>query len=56
MPSFPPDDDETDPADRPRPLFGPAFWIALLFGLACVIAGLAFARLGPECLHPRAPP
>ena len=44
MPSSPPDDE----ADRPRPLFSAAFWIALLFGLVCVIAGLAFAAFGPR--------
>jgi hypothetical protein len=42
--------------DRPpRPLIGPAFWIAILFGLVCIAAGLAVARLGPHLLQPAAP-
>lgn len=52
MPSFPPEppeaDDDEGPAGRPRALFGVAFWIALLFGVLCVVAGYALARLGPQ--------
>ncbi len=52
MPSYPLDPDgdrdEDDGERGPRPLFVPAFWIALLFGLICVLAGLAFAVLGPR--------
>lgn len=36
--------------ERPRPLFGPVFWVALAFGLICVLAGWALARLGPKYL------
>jgi len=36
--------------DRPPRLMGPWFWIALLFGLACIVAGLALAKLGPKYL------
>ena len=39
-----PDDDQ---GRARRPLMGPAFWIALAFGLACVIGGLTLAKLGP---------
>jgi hypothetical protein len=51
--SPPPDDgsrqdDASD--DKPRPLMGVAFWIALAFGLACVAAGWAVARLAPGLL------
>jgi uncharacterized protein involved in exopolysaccharide biosynthesis len=35
---------------RPRRLMGPWFWIALTFGLACALAGLVLARLGPKYL------
>ena len=35
---------------RPRRLMGLWFWLALMFGLACVVAGLALARLGPKYL------
>lgn len=38
-----------DPADyRPRPLLGLSFWALLLFGLVCVLAGVALAILGPK--------
>jgi hypothetical protein len=40
-------DPEDDQTRAPRPLMGPAFWIALAFGLACVIGGLVLAKLGP---------
>ena len=36
--------------DRPPRLLSPWFWLALIFGLACVVAGLALARLGPKYL------
>jgi len=37
--------------DRRRPrLLSPWFWLALIFGLACIVAGLALARLGPKYL------
>ena len=45
---------ESGPGDngdeRPPRLMGPWFWIALAFGLACILAGLALARLGPQYL------
>ena len=31
-------------------MMGPWFWIALVFGLVCALAGLALARLGPKYL------
>src|SRR6185312_12611246 len=41
------DDDD----DRPPPrLVSRWFWLALIFGLACVVAGLALAKLGPKYL------
>ena len=43
------DNDAPDADDkRPRRLMGLGFWIALMFGLACVLAGLTIARLGPR--------
>ncbi len=42
-----------DPEDRdarPPRLMGPWFWLALLFALACILAGLALAKLGPKYL------
>jgi hypothetical protein len=46
------------PEPPPRPLrLGPGFWLAILFGVACIAAGYAVARLGPTLLAPRhAPP
>jgi hypothetical protein len=50
----PPDGDgDGDGGERPPPpprLMSPWFWLALIFGLACVVAGLALARLGPKYL------
>jgi hypothetical protein len=47
-PDHPPADDEP-----PKPLrLGPAFWASLIVGLACVIAGYLFSRLGPVLLPP----
>jgi len=43
-----PPPDEDDP--RPRRLLSRWFWLALIFGLACVAAGLALAWLGPKYL------
>ena len=38
-----------DPADyRPRALLGPSFWALLMFGLVCILAGVALAILGPK--------
>ena len=40
-----------DPDDRPPPrLMGTWFWLALIFALACIVAGLAVAKLGPKYL------
>lgn len=44
------DDDLHDPEHRRRPLMGPWFWLALIFALACMVAGLALAKLGPKYL------
>jgi hypothetical protein len=44
-------DDGGDRGDRrPRRLMSPWFWLALIFGLACIVAGLALAKLGPKYL------
>jgi hypothetical protein len=43
-PTPPPLPDEDDPA--PKALMTAGFWVALAFGLACVLAGLAVAALG----------
>lgn len=43
--------DEPDPRDDappPRRLLSPWFWLALIFGLGCIVAGFAVARLGPR--------
>jgi hypothetical protein len=46
------DDDHDNPGDEPPPprLLNPWFWLALIFCLACIIAGLAVAKLGPKYL------
>ena len=38
-----------DPADyaRPRRGLGLAFWAVIVFGLLCVLAGVAIDRFGP---------
>jgi hypothetical protein len=46
---------QTGAEDRPRPLMGAAFWIALAFGLVCVAAGWLVARLGPQLLAHHVP-
>ncbi|HEY8573404.1 COG4223 family protein [Phenylobacterium sp.] len=56
--SAPPDPSEIsapkDPAEyRPKPLLGPAFWVWIVFGLVCVIAGAVLATLGPKLLPAR---
>jgi hypothetical protein len=44
-----PDPAECDPAGRPpRPLLGLWFWLILAISLACVLAGLGVATLGPR--------
>lgn len=42
----------SDPDDnwRPRPLMGRAFWIMLVLGFVCVVAGAAVAWLLPGLL------
>jgi len=39
-----------DDQGRPSRLMSRWFWLALIFGLACVVAGLALAKLGPHYL------
>jgi hypothetical protein len=56
--SLPPDIAEpTAPRDpaayRPRALMGVSFWVMIVFGLACVAAGIAVATLGPRLLAGR---
>jgi hypothetical protein len=36
--------------EKPPRLLSPWFWLALIFGLACIVAGFAVARLGPHYL------
>ncbi len=43
-------DDPHDDGWRPRRLMGPWFWLALIFALGCIVAGLALAKLGPKYL------
>jgi hypothetical protein len=43
----PPEGDDDGPPPR---LMSPWFWLALIFGLACIVAGLALAKLGPKYL------
>ena len=43
-------------AYRKKPLLGLGFWIAIAFGVLCIAAGYALARLGPKYLAPPAQP
>ena len=47
------DEDPDREAPRRRG-FGLGFWIAIVFGLLCVAAGLGVARFGPKYLPPPA--
>ena len=41
--------------DTPRRRgFGAGFWIAIMFGILCVAAGLGVARFGPKYMPPAA--
>ena len=42
--------------DRRRSLLGPGFWLAMAFGVVCVIAGAAVTRYGPQLFKPVGPP
>lgn len=42
--------DEDDDAPHTPLRLGAGFWTALIFGLVCVAAGYAFARLAPALL------
>jgi hypothetical protein len=45
----------TEPAaERNKPMLGAGFWIAIAFGLLCIAAGYALAKLGPRYLPPAA--
>jgi hypothetical protein len=44
-----PGGDGDDPRPPPR-LMTTWFWLALIFALACIVAGLALAKLGPKYL------
>ena len=35
---------------------GLAFWAAMVFGLICILAGVAIDRYGPKLFPPHAPP
>jgi hypothetical protein len=50
MTAEPPPPDRHGDDHRPPKLMNPWFWLALIFGLACVVAGLALAKLGPKYL------
>ena len=51
-PNLPP-----DPADdRPRPLLGLGFWVTVVFGLLCVLAGVAVTLWGPQLFVASATP
>ena len=51
--STPPPEPKLDPDDGPPPkLMGVAFWLMIAFGLLCIAAGWAVARLGPTLLPP----
>jgi len=56
----PPDSDLTAPKDpaayRPRALLGVGFWAAMVFGVLCVLAGVALATFGPRWLAKRPVP
>lgn len=43
-PSLPPDSAD----DRPRPLLGVSFWVMVVFGLVCVLAGVVVTLWGPR--------
>ncbi len=49
--SAPDPDDET----LRRRVLGLAFWAAMVFGLVCILAGVAIGRYGPQLFpaHPR---
>lgn len=38
----------TPPDYRPARLMGPMFWVMVVFGLICVVAGYALSRFGPH--------
>ena len=44
------DDDDDGSDGSPHRLMSRWFWLALIFGLACIVAGLALAKLGPKYL------
>jgi hypothetical protein len=47
----------TDPALEPPPrLFSPVFWIAIVFGLLCIVGGAGVALLGPRLFPARPAP
>jgi uncharacterized protein involved in exopolysaccharide biosynthesis len=50
MTARPPSDQDDDDDRRPSRLMSRWFWLALIFGLACIVAGLALAKLGPKYL------
>lgn len=47
--------EDPDPDDyRPKPLMGRTFWVMLVFGFLCVMAGIGVALLLPRLLPPKA--
>lgn len=34
--------------DRPRPLLGVGFWVVIVLGALCVLAGAGVASMGPS--------
>lgn len=43
-------------AYRKKPMLGVGFWIAIAFGVLCIAAGYALAKLGPKFLPPPTQP
>jgi len=51
-PAVPVDPDANEP---PRRLFGFAFWVAIVFAVACICSGYVIAHLGSQLFPVHAP-
>lgn len=52
--STPEPDPPDDPAEhRSSPLMGPVFWVFVVLGVLCVLAGIGVTLLGPAMLSAR---
>ena len=49
------DDPRLTPPGPPRKMLSPLFWVMIVVGLVCVLAGLAIALVGPR-LYPHSEP